>query len=1139
MDTVKEYLVPKTFGRVAYACLIVHVCLGAILAGLSSDFKKSKFEKFGCYVDKQSSAAYKTSVEQHCYLRFKETSNTSIHLYGFVLLSVCLMVLVSIVYSFCVRTNVENVEKISNDRTPNGTNGLTGPSGQYDYDETCPGFYVLYFYFIHLIVRSLLGILFTVLQHTVFYPTGFDSEFTCKLSSSDLLKLHSGNNASIGLKRTIITCENATASEKQVCSVMISVLNTAVSMVILAEVFYLWRRFDRWNCDGEFITAYLLCKRYGRDEFRPRNDALPFLGRIEDDCISNGNSSDNDIRLNNSDASLPNTEDNTTADRRASDHEITDNDLQDCINVYKGHILKQPRAPDICYDQKTNLDDIYIDLVISTARARHNFPKATARHEILKVYTKIPEDSIRLEKIRDLFYPNKDTKSDTPCTILVVGRPGIGKTVLTEKIFHDSAKEVDKVYHGKIPFFFKMRWFSFEEFLCLSLEAFLRYGTAGLDKEQFEIIFEAVLREPQRALLIFDGLDEFNSDLESSFGKSRMLPNDSDTCMAAMDLFIKLANGSMLQGATVIVSSRPTVVHFYSKINFDRSVEIIGFTFDRIEEYVNRFCENAGKGDLKPKIWNHINSSSDLLNLCYIPVNCFIICIALTGCLSDPENDTNMLPTTLTELYKTAIGHFSMHHNRNPDKTSSGKMLEKLQELAFNGMKSEQLVFNKDQFDKQMERSGLMNSLSDPIYPVKTQYCFIHLTIQEFLAAKHMVESKQSPDQIEKFITTHINIQRWHLMLQFIAGLLGERMKVSHHDYSGCVLAFAGGLSLRNEIFLPFCENDMFVIKCLRELDSEDMIKKARLDHVDTISSDRTLSTSNIEALTFVCKHLTNLNGLYLRFQRGWNISSFVNVGKLLQFRCLEYLILTVTSDSELGKEQLTRSLMNSECTLKHKHEKLNLLHLSIGMNDDCVSNICSFIKNGRANHLQILNLSHNKITSYGMQYLSEVLNNVLCPKLTSLNLDGNNIADEGVRMLCQALMQNRHQALEALFLNECSLTVQGIRYLCEFLCDECCGLERLDLGGKGIEDECVNVLCDALREKKCKITSLSLVISGKITRDCVEILSETLEVENCNITYLYLKGKFFSSNCVDIIRKLPETKACSARGLIVDYSTY
>jgi hypothetical protein len=112
----------------------------------------------------------------------------------------------------------------------------------------------------------------------------------------------------------------------------------------------------------------------------------------------------------------------------------------------------------------------------------------------------------------------------------------------------------------------KFRWFNFEELKNLSLKTFLRYGT-GLSEETFESIFEEILKEPQKAIIIFDGLDEFNGDIRNCLERSLMLPNDPNTCMSGMILFIKLAYGNMLQGATVLVTSRPTADDFYSSLD--------------------------------------------------------------------------------------------------------------------------------------------------------------------------------------------------------------------------------------------------------------------------------------------------------------------------------------------------------------------------------------------------------------------------------------------------------------------------------------------------------------------------------------------------------------------------------------------
>ncbi|CAB3997815.1 Hypothetical predicted protein [Paramuricea clavata] len=70
-------------------------------------------------------------------------------------------------------------------------------------------------------------------------------------------------------------------------------------------------------------------------------------------------------------------------------------------------------------------------------------------------------------------------------------------------------------------------------------------------------------------------------------------------------------------------------------------------------------------------------------------------------------------------------------------------------------MESGQLIFDQVLFDEQMKKSGLLNCISDPIFPLRTQFCFIHLTIQEFLAARHVTETL-APTEIKKIISDHV-----------------------------------------------------------------------------------------------------------------------------------------------------------------------------------------------------------------------------------------------------------------------------------------------------------------------------------------------------------------------------------------------
>ncbi len=303
-------------------------------------------------------------------------------------------------------------------------------------------------------------------------------------------------------------------------------------------------------------------------------------------------------------------------------------------------------------------DDLHVDVIIHTGRARYKFskfPEKMKKHEIYDVFNEVPPTSLRLEKIRDLFRANKDTKGIIPSRILVIGRPGIGKTVLTEKIIRDWANGIDELLCDKIPLIFKFRWFKLEELTNLPLKTFLQIGTENVSEESFEGIYEEITKEPKKPILIFDGLDEFNGNPVSYLDQSQVISNDPNTCMSAMNLFIKIIMGSFLREATVLVTSRPTAEKFYPRFMFDRTVEIIGFTPNKVEQYVTRFCDNNNRTDLKPKIWSHINSSSQLLNLCYIPENCFIVCVALSGLSHSPgklyQCSSNNTDRTLPDSY--------------------------------------------------------------------------------------------------------------------------------------------------------------------------------------------------------------------------------------------------------------------------------------------------------------------------------------------------------------------------------------------------------------------------------------------------------------------------------------------------------
>ena len=1084
IDAVQDYLIRKRFGIVAYVCVIVHSLCGLALSAFTTFLRISENAgKFFCLVDGKSTTTYKKQVDQECFARYDQDYNSPLPLCGFVPLSIGVAVLVSVIYSLIVSTRVDEIES----RHERQIDGKTVNRGQNRKTV-----YVFYTYFVHLVLRGLFLITLTVLHHTYFYPNGFDFKFSCNLPPADRLSsnINTPKNASRNLNGTLVTCENATASEKWISGTFVSVINSIVAVVILGEVIYLLPRLPilnrhsgvGWSGDSKFVIEYLLGKQYN----------------------------------------VPGESEPLTADIESNPTYCS---TQDYIDFYKEQVLNRSRAPDIIYGRNANINDLYIDVVIHTERAQHNFPEKMKRHEIYDVYMEVPLTSICLERIEDLFYPNRDTKGEFPRSILAIGRPGIGKTVLTEKLLRDWANGIDEYYSDKIVFFFKFRWFNenINKLTNISAKTFLRFGT-GLSEENFESIYEEIVKQPQKAILIFDGLDEYHGDSISCLDQSR-LPNDPNTGTSAINLFIKLVLGDLLKGAMVLVTSRPTAEDFYSRLDFDRNVEIIGFTTTKIEEYVSRFCDNNNTSDFKTKIWNHIKSSSELLNLCYIPVNCFIVCVTLAGCLSDPRNETGVLPTTLTELYQTAIDHFEKHHHRNADRSSTAhEALKKLQRLAFLGMESGKLVFDQVLFDEEMKKSGLLNSLSNPIFPMQTQFCFIHLTIQEFLAARHVTETL-APPKIKQFILDYsVESGKWDLVLQFIAGLLGKKIKNFDKQYKDCVFTFAERLEVTNgRIHVEY--HDVFIMKCLREADNEEITKEIckttainDMVQLHIASKFYNLSPSEWAAVTFVCKHMKRLANLRLS---GFAANCLPQVLGLLRKRCLNKLEMFSPENYAIpgAIDQTFSALMELNCTFDHEHTKLTTLTLKdMSMTEAGLPIMCNFFENGHASQLKQLNLLHiNAILSHEISKLCEVLNNGHCPNLTHLDLGNNPIRDEGAIVLCDTLTRGLRQLYE-LDVSVCELTDRCIPTLVKALQDERCQLTHLSLGFSAIGDKgACRLFEDALTKEHCKLTVLNLERCS-LTDQCIPSLCKALQDERCQLTDLSLENNAIGDEGVGML---------------------
>ena len=211
----------------------------------------------------------------------------------------------------------------------------------------------------------------------------------------------------------------------------------------------------------------------------------------------------------------------------------------------------------------------------------------------------------------------------------------------------------------------------------------------------------------------------------------------------------------------------------------------MGFHEEEVKNYVKKFCGTDKQKSIE--IWNLIKESPELLSLCYIPVSSYIVCLTLGESIKmereEVEGQRNV-PRTITELYKRAINillfrhHLEYKDKEKPKNYITAKLpkelqddLNKLKEIARKGMMEEKLIFYDDEVDPGISDCGLFNKLEDKEQNI---FCFLHLTIQEFLAALDVVDDIHN---VESFLSEHIENPKWHLVILFVSGLIADKFR--------------------------------------------------------------------------------------------------------------------------------------------------------------------------------------------------------------------------------------------------------------------------------------------------------------------------------------------------------------------------
>ncbi|XP_076737578.1 protein NLRC3-like [Maylandia zebra] len=746
----------------------------------------------------------------------------------------------------------------------------------------------------------------------------------------------------------------------------------------------------------------------------------------------------------------------------------------------------------------TLLNQIYTELYITEGGTA----EVNDEHEVRQIETASrkpdrPETTIRQEDI----FKASPGRDEPIRTVLTKGVAGIGKTVLTQKYSLDWAE--DKA-NQDIQFIFP---FTFRELNVLKEE---KFSLVGLVHRFFTETKEAGICsfEDFQVVFIFDGLDECRLPLD--FHKTTILTDPRKSTSVDV-LLINLIRGKLLPSARLWITTRPAAANQIPPDCVGMVTEVRGFTDPQKEEYFRKRFRDKKQAS---SIISHIKKARSLHIMCHIPVFCWITATVLEDVLETREG--GQLPNTLTEMYihflvvqaKVKKVKYDGGAETDPHwSPESRKMMESLGKLAFDQLQKGNLIF----YESDLTECGIDIRAASVYSGVFTQifkeerglyqdkvFCFIHLSVQEFLAALHvhltfinsglnLLEEQQTTSTWSKLfnkpnlqslhqsaVNKALQSPNGHLDL-FLRFLLGLSLQTNQTLLRG-LLTQTGSSSQTNQETVQYikeklsenlsAEKSINLFHCLNELNDRSLVEEIQQSLRSGSLSTGKLSPAQWSALVFIL--LSSEEDLDVFDLKKYSASEEALLRLLPVVKASNKALLSGCNLSERSCDALS-SVLNSQSS--------SLKELDLSNNDLRDSGVKLLSAALQSPHctLETLRLKDCDLSEISCDYLAAALkSNPSYPRVLDLSVDCNNLQDSGVKQLC-VLLENPRCRFETLRLSHCDLSERSCEALASGLSSQTSNLRQLDLSNINLKDSGVKLLSEGLKSPRCTLETLSL----------------------------------------------------------------
>ena len=342
-----------------------------------------------------------------------------------------------------------------------------------------------------------------------------------------------------------------------------------------------------------------------------------------------------------------------------------------------------------------------------------------------------------------------------PKLVLVEGAPGVGKTTFSWELCRRWA-EGELMQHYSLVIVLRCRDKRVRE--AKTIDDLLYHPDSDVQQAAMKEIKQSL---GEHVLFLLEGYDELPGQLREQ--------HDS--------VFSDFISGRSLPRATVLVTSRPSATGNLRLMQCQRMtqhIEILGFTKKQLQFYLKSCMSET---EVLAKLQHYLKLRPQIQAAMYIPLNAAIVVRVY--------QESDELPETMTELYKSLGKSILIRYQLGGSGSSSvprgikdfsdlpKQTLEQflgLCKLAYDGIcNNQQLIFTD--LPEDFETLGFMQSVAELYVSqgASISYNFLHLTIQEFLAAYHIFE--QPPDQWTAHFEKYQEKSHFKVTLRFLAGL--------------------------------------------------------------------------------------------------------------------------------------------------------------------------------------------------------------------------------------------------------------------------------------------------------------------------------------------------------------------------------